>query len=74
LLICSCSVFYYACTMYFIMHITGQQEYRSRQAGIISGIVLTYLIPILLVIICVGYRALKSRKQQRENEEVLARY
>jgi len=56
------------------MHITGQQEYSSRQAGITSGIVLACLIPILLVIICVGYRALKSRKQQRENEEVLARY
>ncbi|KYN50648.1 hypothetical protein ALC56_00024, partial [Trachymyrmex septentrionalis] len=49
------------------------QEYSSRQAGITSGIVLACLIPILLVIICVGYRALKSRKQERENEEVLAR-
>ncbi|KAG5346719.1 MESH protein, partial [Acromyrmex charruanus] len=55
------------------MHVAGQQEYSSRQAGITSGIVLACLIPILLVIICIGYRALKSRKQQRENEEVLAR-
>ncbi|KAG5323360.1 MESH protein, partial [Pseudoatta argentina] len=59
--------------MYFIMHVAGQQEYSSRQAGITSGIVLACLVPILLVIICIGYRALKSRKQQRENEEVLAR-
>ena len=60
--------------MYFIMHIAGQQEYSSRQAGITSGIVMACLIPILLVIVCVGYRALKSRKQERENEEVLARF
>ncbi|KYN40115.1 hypothetical protein ALC56_05523 [Trachymyrmex septentrionalis] len=56
------------------MHIAGQQKYNSRQADITSGIVLACLIPILLVIICVGYRALKSRKQQRENEEVLIKY
>jgi len=52
----------------------GQQEYSSRQAGITTGIVLACLIPILLIIVCVGYRALKSRKEQREQEEVLARY
>lgn len=56
------------------MHIAGQQEYSSRQAGITTGIVLACLIPILLIVICVGYRALKSRKEHREHEEVLARY
>ena len=60
--------------MHFIMHIADQQKYSSRQADITSGIVLACLIPILLAIIWVGYRALKSRKQQRENEEVLIKY
>lgn len=59
-----------------IFHYTsaGQQEYSSRQAGITAGIVLACLIPILLIVVCVGYRALKSRKEQREQEEVQARY
>lgn len=56
------------------MQIAGQQEYSSRQAGITTGIVLACLIPILLIVICVGYRALKSRKEYREQEESLARY
>lgn len=56
------------------MYIAGQQEYSSRQAGITTGIVLACLIPILLVVICVGYRTLKSRKEYREHEQVLARY
>jgi len=56
------------------MHTAGQQEYSSREAGITTGIVLACLIPIVLIVICVGYRALKSRKEQREHEEILARY
>jgi len=52
----------------------GQQEYSSREAGITAGIVLACVIPILLVIICVGYRVLKGRKDQREQDEILARY
>ncbi|KAL0126020.1 hypothetical protein PUN28_004836 [Cardiocondyla obscurior] len=55
------------------MHIAGQQEYSSRQAGITTGIVLACLIPILLIVICVGYRALKSRKEHREQDEILER-
>jgi len=65
---------YNVCTMCFVMHTAGQQEYSSRQAGITTGIVLACLIPILLIVICVGYRALKSRKEDREQEEILARY
>lgn len=53
---------------------TGQQEYSSRQAGITTGIVLACLIPILLVVVCVGYRTLKGQKEQREEEEAMARY
>lgn len=65
---------YNVCTTCFVMHTAGQQEYSSRQAGITTGIVLACLIPILLIVICVGYRALKSRKEDREQEEILARY
>ncbi|XP_011706564.1 PREDICTED: protein mesh-like [Wasmannia auropunctata] len=58
-------------TTCFVMHTAGQQEYSSRQAGITTGIVLACLIPIVLIVICVGYRVLKSRcsKENREHEE-----
>lgn len=52
----------------------GQQEYSSREAGITTGIVLACLVPILLIIVCVGYRLLKGRKEQREQDEILTRY
>ena len=51
----------------------GQQEFSSRQAGLASGIVLVCLVPILLIVICVAFRVLQSRKQEREREEALER-
>lgn len=56
------------------MCITGQQEYSSRQAGVTTGIIFACIIPILLVIVCVGYRVLRSRREEREQEDNLARY
>ncbi|XP_011160726.2 protein mesh isoform X2 [Solenopsis invicta] len=50
-----------------------QQEYSSRTAGITTGIVLACLVPILLIIVCVGYRILKNRKKEQELEEISAR-
>ncbi|XP_034937613.1 protein mesh isoform X2 [Chelonus insularis] len=50
-----------------------QQEYSSRQAGITSGIILGCLIPILMVIICVAFRALQGQRKQREAEEAQMR-
>ncbi|CAD6216063.1 GSCOCG00012857001-RA-CDS, partial [Cotesia congregata] len=47
----------------------GHQEYSSRQAGVTTGIILGCLIPILMVIICVAFRALQSRKKERESQE-----
>ena len=47
------------------IHSSSQQEYSSRQAGI----VVACLISILLVVIC--GEALKSRKDQQENEKIL---
>lgn len=47
----------------------GQQEYSSRQAGITSGIILGCLVPILMIIICIAVRALRSRRIEREQEE-----
>lgn len=58
----------------FVSHCTGQQEYSSRQAGVTTGIILGCLVPILLVLICVGHKVLRNRRVERENEEVLARY
>lgn len=62
--------------IYFVVYTlcAGQQEYSSRQAGITTGIVLACLIPILLIVVCVGYRLLKGRKEQREQDEILTRY
>ncbi|RLU22385.1 hypothetical protein DMN91_004663 [Ooceraea biroi] len=53
--------------------IIRKQEYSSRQAGVTTGIILACLVPILLIVVCVGYRILKGRKEQREQDEVLAR-
>ncbi|CAL7945201.1 unnamed protein product [Xylocopa violacea] len=48
-----------------------QQEYSSRQAGITTGIVLACLVPILLLIVFVGFRVLKKQKEEREHEAEL---
>ncbi|KAL2725396.1 protein mesh isoform X2 [Vespula squamosa] len=45
----------------------------SRQAGITTGIVLASIIPVILVIICVASRALKKRKEEREQDESFGR-
>ena len=52
---------------------SGQQEFSSRQAGLASGIVIACLVPILLIVICIAYRVLQSRKEEREREEALER-
>ncbi|XP_058804487.1 protein mesh isoform X2 [Phymastichus coffea] len=50
-----------------------QQEYASRQAGMAFGILLAIFIPILLLGVCVAYRLLQSRREERECEEALDR-
>ncbi|XP_033217639.1 protein mesh isoform X2 [Belonocnema kinseyi] len=50
-----------------------QQEYSSRQAGVTFGIILACMVPILLIVICVAFRVLKGRKEEREQEEALSR-
>ncbi|KAG7203627.1 hypothetical protein KM043_013662 [Ampulex compressa] len=45
-----------------------QQEYSSRQAGVTTGIILACVVPILLLVVCVGYRVMKGRKEEREQE------
>ncbi|KAK2579800.1 hypothetical protein KPH14_008682 [Odynerus spinipes] len=50
-----------------------QQEYSSRQAGITTGIVLACVVPIVLLIVCIASRALKQRREEREQDESLTR-
>ncbi|XP_044012971.1 protein mesh isoform X2 [Aphidius gifuensis] len=50
-----------------------QQEFSARQAGITWGIIFGALIPILMIIVCVAYRSLESRRKEREREEVQMR-
>ncbi|KAG8035923.1 hypothetical protein G9C98_003049 [Cotesia typhae] len=49
--------------------LVSHQEYSSRQAGVTTGIILGCLIPIIMVIICVAFRALQSRRKERESQE-----
>lgn len=54
---------------------TGQQEYSSRQAGITFGIVLAIIIPLVLLLVYVGYKILQKRKASEDEplyEEHLA--
>ncbi|KOX76807.1 hypothetical protein WN51_11134 [Melipona quadrifasciata] len=51
----------------------SQQEYSSRQAGITAGIIFACLIPVILLIVFVGFRLLKKKREQREQEEALYR-
>ncbi|CAH2207885.1 jg6028 [Pararge aegeria aegeria] len=46
----------------------GNQEYSARTLGATWGIISAVMLPIVVVLICIGYRILK-RKKDEEREE-----
>ncbi|XP_012265044.2 protein mesh isoform X2 [Athalia rosae] len=50
-----------------------QQEFSSRQAGITSAIVFAVIIPLVLILVCIGYRLFQKWKNERVEEDRLAR-
>lgn len=48
----------------------GNQEYSSRWAGITAGIILAVLIPLVLILVYIGYRFFKAKKAAEEEEDL----
>ncbi|XP_044731193.1 protein mesh isoform X2 [Chrysoperla carnea] len=48
------------------------QEYSLRQGGVMFGVILVVMLPILLALVTVGYCIVKRQRQEREREERLA--
>ncbi|XP_063384616.1 protein mesh isoform X3 [Cydia fagiglandana] len=46
----------------------GNQEYSSRTLGATWGIITAVMLPIVIVLICVGWRILKKRKAEEKEE------
>ncbi|CAG9782270.1 unnamed protein product [Diatraea saccharalis] len=46
----------------------GKQEYSSRTLGLTWGIISAVMLPIVIVLICVGWRILKKKKEEEKEE------
>lgn len=53
----------------FPIRITGEQEFKARNAGLSSIIVFSTIIPLLLLIIVVSYRHIKQKNLEAEAKE-----
>ncbi|OWR51288.1 Extracellular domains-containing protein [Danaus plexippus plexippus] len=50
------------------VNVKCNQEYSARTLGATWGIISAVMIPIVIVLICIGWRVLKKRKEE-ENDE-----
>ncbi|XP_045504606.1 protein mesh isoform X3 [Colias croceus] len=46
----------------------GKQEYSARTLGATWGIISAVMVPIVIVLICIGWRILKRRKDEEKEE------
>ncbi|XP_041968877.1 protein mesh isoform X3 [Aricia agestis] len=46
----------------------GKQEYSSRTLGATWGIISAVMMPIVIVLICIGWRILKRKKEEEKEE------
>lgn len=50
--------------------ISGAPEYTSRVAGLSIGILICILVPVSVLIICIGYKIIRRQNLEKRRKEL----